>query len=144
MDTHLLKESFQRILPRKEEFAATFYQRLQQKHPHLRPLFAHVDMKRQHSSLLATLAVLARGEDLTAFRRLGEVHRQHQIRAEHYPPFGDTLMETLAEFDPEWTAEHRAAWTVALDACVRVMMESYETSATHYRVQISGVRTRRR
>jgi hemoglobin-like flavoprotein len=144
MNTHLLRESLQRIAPRKAEFAASFYQRLQQKHPQLQPLFAHVHMQRQHASLLATLTVLARGEDLASFRRLGRVHREHHIRAEHYPPFGDTLMETLADFDPQWSAEQRAAWTAALDACVRIMMESYEPAATQYRVQMSGVRTRHR
>ncbi|QBD82269.1 hypothetical protein EPA93_42345 [Ktedonosporobacter rubrisoli] len=148
MDKVLLKESFERISRQKEAFAATFYQRLQEKCPHLLPFFANVDIKRQQTSLMATLAVLVRGieqgDDLSPiFRKLGRVHHERHIRAEHYPDFGSTLMETLAQFDPEWTREHREAWAAALDQCVRGMMESYDPGATVYRVQISGVRTRR-
>jgi len=143
-----IKESFQRILPQKDAFAATFYKRLLQNHPQFQPLFEHVSMQRQHASLIATLTLLVsgseRGEDLTpAFHKLGRLHFERSIRPEHYPAFGDTLMETMALFDPAWTPAHREAWSSALDACVREMMKSYEPTATQYRVQISGVRTRR-
>lgn len=146
--TLLLKESLQRILAQKEGFAATFYQRLQENHPHLRPFFANVDMPRQQSSLIATLIVLVegneRGEDLTpAFRKIGRLHHERHIRPEHYPAFGNTLMATLAQFDPQWTPAHKEAWSAALDQCVRGMMESYEVGATLYKMQVGGVRTRR-
>ena len=148
MEKKLLKESFDRIMAQKEEFAATFYQRLLENYPYLQSFFEHVDIQRQQSSLIATLAVLVKDngheEDLKPiFRRLGYLHHKRTIRAEHYPAFGNTLMETMAQFDPEWTPAHREAWAAALDACVRGMMESYEPSATLYRVQVSGIRTRR-
>ena len=147
MNINLLRESFARIAPRKEEFVATFYQTLLEKYPHLRPFFVDVDLKRQHKSLLATLQVMLneaeRGEELRAqFRKLGQRHNALQIRAEHYPAFGQTLLETLALYDPQWTSELRAGWAAALDQCVRFMMEGYHPEATVYRVQIAGVRIR--
>ncbi len=85
-------------------------------------------MKRQRKSLLATLQVMLnetdRGEELrTQFRKPGQRHNALQIRAEHYPAFGQTLFETLALYDPQWTGELRVAWAAALEQCVRFMME---------------------
>ncbi|MBV9230691.1 MAG: hypothetical protein JOZ18_15385 [Chloroflexi bacterium] len=141
----MLKDSFKRILRQKEAFAATFYQRLRENYPHLQRFFENVDIQRQEVSLVATLTMLVKGieqgEDLRpVFRKLGYLHNKRSIRAEHYPDFGNTLMETMAQFDPEWTQAHREAWAAVLDQCVRGMMESYDPSATIYRVQ---VRTRR-
>lgn len=148
MNSKLLRESFARIAPHKEEFVATFYQTLLEKAPQLRPFFIDVDLKRQQKSLLATLQVMLNeaehGEELrTQFRKLGQRHNELQIRAEHYPAFGQTLLETLAFYDPQWTSELHATWAAALDQCVRFMMEGYHPEATVYRVQIAGVRSRR-
>jgi hemoglobin-like flavoprotein len=147
MNTTLLRESLQRILKQREAFATTFYQRLQQQHPRLQLFFEDLDMRKQHASLLTTLAMvvvgLEREEDLIpAFRKLGRLHHKRQIRPAHYPAFSNTLMETMALFDPEWTEAHQVAWSEALDHCVRGMMESYESGATLQRIQINGVRSR--
>ena len=147
MNEQLIRESFERIAVRKDEFAESFYRRLQERAPQLQRFFVGVDMQRQQSSLIATLGVLVRalerGEDLMpAFRKLGVVHAQRGIRAEQYPDFGNVLMETMAQFDPAWTVAHREAWASLLDQAVRGMMESYDPGATVYRVQVSGVRRR--
>lgn len=148
MDTNQLRDSFTRIAPRKEEFAASFYQTLLEKYPHLRQFFVGVDLKRQQTSLIATLQAMLnepeRGEALrTMFRKIGQKHADRQIRAEHYPAFGQTLLETLALYDPQWTEDLRLGWANALEQCVHMMMESYHPDATTYRVQISGVRRKR-
>lgn len=148
MDTNLLQASFARIEPQKEAFAATFYSTLLENYPALRPFFIGLDLRRQQSSLLATLLAIlnqaVRGKEArTIFQRLGERHAARQIGAEHYPAFGQTLLETMARYDPQWTPELRAAWAAALERCVRFMMESYHPEATVYRVQISRARDKR-
>lgn len=148
MDTRLLRESFARIGEQKEAFAETFYATLLEKYPDLRSFFSNVDLKRQQTSLLATLLAMLneaeRGEELrTLFQRLGQRHHARQIGAEQYPAFGQTLLETLALYDPAWTPELRGAWAAALEQCVRFMMESYHPEATVYRVQISRSRPAR-
>jgi hemoglobin-like flavoprotein len=148
LDTSLLRASFARIEDRKEEFAATFYATLLAKHPEVRPFFAGVDLKRQQTSLLATLLAILNqaqraGELRELFQRLGQRHQARQIGAEHYPAFGQTLLETLALYDPAWTPEIQRAWAAALENCVRFMMESYHPDATIYRVQIAPARRQR-
>lgn len=145
MDTTLLRASFARIEPQKEAFAATFYATLLENYPALRPFFVDVDLKRQQSSLLATLLAMLneaeQGEGIRAiFQRLGQRHAARQIGAELYPAFGQTLLDTMEHYDPQWSPELRAAWASALEQCVRFMMESYHPGATIYRVQISRAR----
>ncbi len=140
-----LQASFARIETRKEEFVATFYTTLLEKYPDMRAFFAGVDLKRQQTSLVATLLAMLnqaqRGEEVRElFQRLGQRHAARQIGAEYYPAFGQTLLGTLALYDPAWTPELHSAWAAALDRCVRVMMESYHPEATVYRVQISTTR----
>jgi hemoglobin-like flavoprotein len=147
MQATLLRESLDRIFQQKEDFATTFYQSLLENYPQLQPLFANVDVRRQQTSLIATLTVLVKGieqnEDLTPlFRKLGSLHNTRRIRAEHYPPFGATLLDTMTHFDPEWTSAHREAWTTAIDLCVRGMMQSYDPGARQYRIQVNTIRNR--
>jgi len=61
MDTTLLKQSFDLVAPQKEAFAEAFYNRLFTLYPQTKPLFAKADMKRQQSSLMATLAAVVKG-----------------------------------------------------------------------------------
>jgi hemoglobin-like flavoprotein len=141
-NTDQLRASFARLEPQKEAFAALFYTTLLENYPALRPFFVGVDLKRQQSSLLATLLAMLneadRGEELRAiFQKLGQRHSARQIRPEHYPAFGQTLLDTMARYDPQWSAELRTAWATALEQCVRVMMESYHPEATVYRLQIN-------
>lgn len=145
MDTGLLRESFARIGTQKDAFAETFYTTLLEEYPAMRAFFGGVDLKRQQTSLLATLLAMLNeaehGSELRdLFRRLGQRHNARQIGAEYYPAFGQVLLETLARYDPAWTPELRAAWAAALEQCVRFMMESYHPEATVYRVQISTTR----
>lgn len=148
LDTSLLRESFARIGEQKAAFAETFYATLLEKYPDMRSFFAGVDLKRQQTSLIATLLAMLngaeRGEEIREqFQRLGQRHHARQIGAEYYPAFGQTLLETLARYDPAWTPELRSAWAAALEQCVRYMMESYHPEATLYRVQISRTRPTR-
>jgi hemoglobin-like flavoprotein len=142
VDTHQLQASFARIALHKEEFAASFYQALLEKSPHLRQFFVGVDMQRQQTSLIATLQVMVsaseRGTALnTTFYKIGQKHAARQIHAAYYPSFGQTLLETLALYDPQWTDDLRQHWAMTLEQCVRVMMEGYHPEATTYLVQVS-------
>lgn len=145
LDTSLLRESFTRVGTQKEAFAETFYTTLLEKYPDMRAFFAGVDLKRQQTSLVATLLAMLNeaergGEIRELFQRLGQRHHARQIGAEYYPAFGQTLLETLARYDPAWTPELHSAWASTLEQCVRFMMESYHPEATVYRVQISTTR----
>src|SRR5260370_14081689 len=63
MDPVVLKESFNMVAPHKEAFARHFYSQLFQHYPQTRQLFPPTEegMRRQESSLIATLALFLPG-----------------------------------------------------------------------------------
>lgn len=119
MDVALLQQSFAEIEPQQEAFAEAFYQRLFALYPQTIPLFATANMKRQQSSLMATLelvvAGVARGDNVVpSIEQLGRRHAMYGVKAEHYPMVGQALLETLEQFlRNKWTAQVEATWTEA-------------------------------
>ena len=119
MDLALLQQSFAEVVPQKEAFAKTFYQRLFALYPQTMPLFSVTDMKRQQSSLMATLEMVvsgvARGDNVVpSIEQLGRRHAMYGVKAEHYPMVGQALLETLEQFlRDKWTSQVEATWTEA-------------------------------
>ena len=118
MNAELLKESFDLISSRKDEFAHRFYERLFTDYPQTRALFA-ADMRRQERALIAALATVvagvSKGENLVpTLRELGARHKGYGTTAAHYPAVGVTLLATLREYlGPQFTSEVEGAWTEA-------------------------------
>jgi methyl-accepting chemotaxis protein len=116
MDAQLLKQSFTQIVPRKDLFARSFYQRLFSQFPETKPLFASVNMERQEKSLMATLGAVVNGlaaeEDVSpAVKALGKRHQGYGVLPDHFDAVGQSLLATLREFlDTSWTAEHETSW----------------------------------
>ncbi len=127
MDAKLLKQSFDLVVPQKEAFAEAFYNRLFALYPQTKTLFANTDMKRQQSSLMATLAVVvtgvANGENvIPIIEELGQRHNGYGVKSEYYPMVGQALLETLKEFlGKDWTPEIEATWTAAYQVITQVM-----------------------
>lgn len=124
----LVRTTFGSLAPRAAEVASTFYARLFQRAPSLRPLFRG-DLQAQGSKLMQAL-VLAVGslEELDAIRpQLAELGRRHDaygVRAEDYATVAGALMETLeAELRAAFTSEVRAAWGAAYDALAQAMQQ---------------------
>jgi hemoglobin-like flavoprotein len=119
MDVALLQQSFAEVVPQQEAFAEAFYQRLFTLYPQTIPLFATTNMKRQQSSLMATLelvvAGVVRGDDVVpSIEQLGRRHAMYGVKAEHYPMVGQALLETFEQFlRDKWTAQVEATWTEA-------------------------------
>ncbi len=130
MDATLLKESFNLVAPRKEDFARNFYDRLFQQYPQTRQLFppTEMGMRRQESSLIATLAVVVagveRGENLTqVIRALGDRHSRYGAQAAHYPIVGQMLIETFQEFlGDAFTPRMKEAWSQAYEIISNEML----------------------
>ena len=130
MDIALLKQSFHMITPRKAEFAHSFYEHLFSYYPEIAPLFAYTDMKRQESSLMATLAsVIAgveRGENLVpTIQKLGAKHHQYGAKPEHYTLVGGVLLETFSEYlGSNFTGQMQDAWSQAYELISELMIGS--------------------
>jgi len=52
LNVELLEQSFDKVKPRANEFAASFYENLFKAHPEVKPLFANTDMGNQEKKLL--------------------------------------------------------------------------------------------
>jgi hemoglobin-like flavoprotein len=137
MDPVVLKESFNMMAPRKEAFARRFYSQLFALYPQTRQLFPPTEegMRRQESSLIATLAVVVagveRGENLTAvIRKLGERHHRYGARAAHYPLVGQLLLQTFQDFlGDAFTPQMKEAWSKAYEIISAEMLKGANQSS---------------
>ena len=131
MDPILLKESFYLVAPYKEAFAGHFYSQLFALYPQTRPLFPPTEegMRRQESSLIATLAVVVagveRGENLTqVIRKLGERHHRYGAQAAHYPLVGQLLLQTFQDIlGDAFTPQMKEAWSNAYEIISTEMLK---------------------
>ena len=121
MDIALLKQSFSMVAAQKEDFAQSYYQRLFKYYPEITSLFARTNMKRQGSSLMATLAAVIAGVErgdnlLPTLQKLGVKHYQYGVKPDHYPLVGGVLLETFDEYlGTEFTVGMQDAWNQAYE-----------------------------
>ncbi len=114
----LIQQTMIDILPRADAMAQTFYQRLFELDPTLRPLFTH-DPAEQRRKFMDMLATLIRGLDrlhtiLPEIHQLGLRHAQYGVRPEHYATAGAALLWAVEHtLDYPLTRETRAAWIEA-------------------------------
>lgn len=126
----LIKSTFAKILPRREEFSLRFYNRLFDVAPSVRPLFS-TNMEMQREKLLATLIQVVKCagnmEQLAGdVRALGRRHRDYGVELEHYDVLRDVLIDTLAEFlGEDFTDQTRHAWAVMYDHIADVMKSGH-------------------
>lgn len=125
----LLEESFEKIVPRANEFVSSFYNHLFTDYPAAKPLFAHANMARQENMLLESLVFVVEnlrqpGTLTNALKGLGARHVKYGALPEHYPLVGNTLLKTFEQYlGPDWTAETKQAWVEAYGLITEVMLE---------------------
>lgn len=121
MNAILLKVSFDMIVPHKDAFAHSFYERLFIGYPQTQPLFAQTNMRGQVGALLATLATVVagvlRGDKLVPMlQKLGQRHKTYGVTAEHYTCFRAVLLETFQHYlGPRFTPDMQQAWEEAFE-----------------------------
>jgi len=97
LQVYILEQSFNRILIQKQAFAQTFYDRLFEQFPQVKPLFRNTDLKLQQNKLLGALALvvsnLRHPEKLAEpLKELGKRHASYQVPPEHYALVGTILV----------------------------------------------------
>ena len=133
----LLADSWDAVGTRREEVARDFYRVLFDRHPELRPLFAHVDMRTQYEKFAGMV-----GEILglrSAPRRfvhsavlLGQRHAMYGVTREHYGPAGAVLIEVLAAaLGPAFTPAVREAWAEGYLLMSSIMCRAAERGPQH-------------
>jgi hemoglobin-like flavoprotein len=125
----LVQRTFALAAPMADEVASTFYQRLFELDPTLRPLFRG-EIHQQGAKLMTVLALAVRGLDrpetiVAAVRRLGERHVHYGVQPHHYATVGEALLWTLGHiFGPAFTADVAAAWGAAYQLLAGLMQEA--------------------
>jgi len=128
LDLEALETSFDLVAPRGDELMDAFYGRLFATAPAVRPLFAHVDLKRQKTMLLGALVLLRKSlrnldPMVPKLRELGARHVAYGATPEHYPVVGATLISSLAAIAGDaWRPEHESAWSAAFDIVAGEML----------------------
>jgi nitric oxide dioxygenase len=136
LQVDLLETSFDLIAPDGDELMDTFYARLFETAPAVKPLFAGTDLRKQKAMLLSALVLLRKSlRDLGAIagklRALGSRHAAYGARPEHYPIVGATLIGSMAEVaGDEWRPEYERAWVDALTAVADTMLSGTGSSPT--------------
>jgi hemoglobin-like flavoprotein/uncharacterized protein YjbI with pentapeptide repeats len=129
LNVELLEQSFDKVKPRANEFAASFYENLFKAHPEVKPLFAHTDMGNQEKKLLNSLVLVV--ENLRNPEALGPVlnalggrHVGYGAIPKYYGPVGEALLLTFEQYLLEdWTPEVKKAWLDAYKAITSLMLK---------------------
>lgn len=145
LQVELLEESFEKVKPRAEEFADSFYSNLFADYPAAQPLFANTDVKAQSKKLLASLVFVVEnlrspGNLTNALKGLGARHVKYGALPEHYPLVGNTLLKTFEQYlGADWTPATKQAWVDAYGVITEVMLEGAEYSETDVQLDPASV-----
>jgi len=128
------KASFDRCSD-SPDFLGGFYDHFFVACPEAKPLFAKTDFARQTRLLRDAIGLLliapffstAPDAGATILSRVAELHSRRRLGIEprFYPPFVESLITTVREFDPEFSPAVEGAWRVAIAKGVAYMQSRY-------------------
>jgi hemoglobin-like flavoprotein len=128
----IVRQSFNQIMPFKDQVIELFYCRLFELDPSIRLMFKS-DMKEQRQKLTAALAmVIGRLETmeslLPVLRELGRRHKGYGVRNRQYDLVGEALLWTMEiGHSSTWTSELAEAWKCAYGQVAKAMIEGAES-----------------
>jgi len=134
LDLDALETSFDLIAPQGDLLMDTFYARLFEAAPYVKPLFP-TDLKTQKTMLLGALVLLRKSlRDLDAIvpklRELGARHVAYGAVPEHYPVVGSVLVDAMAEVaGTAWQPGYAAAWERAYGIVAGAMIDGAEQAS---------------
>lgn len=114
-------------------FLDRFYERFLQSSPKVREKFLDTDFVRQKRMLQASLQLLivaARDDGKRPMPYLDEVAARHSVSqmaigAELYDLWLDSLLATVREVDPGWSAEVEQAWERVMTVGIAYLVSRY-------------------
>ena len=133
VDYETVEASYDRCLA-SEGFYDTFYDTFLAKSEEIPPMFADTDFLRQKQMIRMSVRMMVRlgsGEEgpKVAVRNLGESHSQerHNVRPELYELWLDALCESIAQHDPQYSAELEQQWRDTMQVGIEKMISMYES-----------------
>lgn len=128
----LVQDTWKTITPVSQQMGESFYNRLFQKNPELKPMFKS-DPKDQAMKLMFMISYLVHRlgsfDDLKdEIIKLASRHTGYGTKKEHYAVVGDSLLATLKEsLGKSWTPETEAAWTDTYMLIAGLMQQAHGT-----------------
>ncbi|HVT53591.1 MAG TPA: globin family protein [Dongiaceae bacterium] len=125
----LVKSSFAKIAPLKDQAAELFYCRLFELDPSLRLMFRS-DMTEQKQKLMIAIAMAVAALDkldtiMPSVKELGRRHQDYGVQKRHYSVVGAALLWTLEiGLGNGWTKELAEAWGSAYGVLAGAMMQA--------------------
>ncbi len=125
----LVQDSFELLVPNAQDVAASFYARLFELAPQVRPLFKE-DLHEQGIKLIEMLSYAVSSLDdleglVPALEDLARRHLRYGVRAEHYGLVAQALLDTLTrELGEAFGEAEKAAWTKVLTTIATVMISA--------------------
>jgi hemoglobin-like flavoprotein len=128
-------ESYERVLQERRSgqgFFESFYQRFLQSSPEIAAHFQNTDMNRQQKMLKKSFYGLfvfyASGHADDYIVKVAESHSRAKldIKPELYDVWLDSLMETVKQFDSEFSDEIELAWRLVLTPGITYMKFKYD------------------
>ena len=126
--SRLVRESFAKLRERLEPASVFFYEALFRRAPGLREMFRD-DLTGQGMKFMSTLSIIVDNIDKPDavgehFAELGHFHSVIGVKAAHFEPMGEALIDTLreelgADFDAATETAWRAAYAELADRIIR-------------------------
>ena len=122
----LVQQTLNDVMPRADDMARAFYERLFELDPALKPLFTH-DPAEQRRKFTEMLAIMIQSLDrlhtvLPDIHQLGLRHAEYGVRSEHYAIAGVALLGAIeATLGHRLSDEARAAWVEAYGLLTNAM-----------------------
>ena len=117
------------------EFLPSFYRHFLAACPEAKPFFANTDFERQARLLRDAIGLLLIAPFFsteadaapTMLSRMAERHSRRHLNIEprFYPPFVESLIATVNQFDPESSPDIEGAWRAAISKGVEYMQSQY-------------------
>jgi hemoglobin-like flavoprotein len=129
MQISLVQNSWQQVLPIRDQAAALFYGRLFELDPALKALF-RPDMAEQGRKLTAMINIAVNGLDdlsslVPAVRDLGRRHVRYGVTEQHYSVVGAALLWTLQRgLGGAFTSEVHDAWAATYEVLANTMKKA--------------------
>ena len=129
--TILVQNSYNQVYPVYDAVAESFYRRLFELDPSLRPLFPE-GMREQRLKLMTTFNIAVNGlrhpsSIVPILKKLGRLHADYGVQAAHYVMMGEALLWTLRQcLGEQFTAEVETAWVAAFALIAEAMQSDAE------------------
>jgi hemoglobin-like flavoprotein len=115
-----------------DEFIADFYERFMSRSPAIARRFKNTNMSAQktmlHDSLIYVVDYFLTEKVSDQLHHIARIHSkgERDIAPDLYDVWMDSLMETVRDFDPEYSKDVELAWRMALSPGITYMKFSYD------------------